>query len=130
MEKPLPAKPAKAPESEAEKTSESKVAKGSESKVAKDPESKPAESESKPSSPEVQAPAPEPKAEVPAAPDQATLIAEAELRGYLRGRNEAIERLMREPSTLERPAEPATSSAEPESAPMILNTPHISIWDR
>lgn len=130
MEKPLPAKPAKAPESEAEKTSESKVAKGSESKVAKDPESKTAESESKPSSPEVQAPAPEPKAEVPAAPDQATLIAEAELRGYLRGRNEAIERLMREPSTLERPAEPATNSAEPESAPMILNTPHISIWDR
>lgn len=67
----------------------------------------------------------------PEGPDQETLIAEAELRGYLRGRNEAIERLMREPSTLERPTDPAPGvPSDPDSSPMILSNPRVSIWDR
>lgn len=71
-------------------------------------------------------------------------IAEAENRGYLRGRNERIDELMREPPALQRPetsnpAGPETSqrgSSSPwhdwqgDSQPMILNNPRISIWDK
>ena len=58
-------------------------------------------------------------------------LAEAEQRGYLRGRNESIEQLMREPAPLERPSAPLRPAAESgESAPMILNNPRVSIWDR
>lgn len=73
-----------------------------------------------------------PPAEIPA-PDDSFLrqLAEAEQRGYLRGRNESIEQLMREPAPLERPSAPSRPEPESgESAPMILNNPRVSIWDR
>ena len=55
----------------------------------------------------------------------------AEQRGYLRGRNERIEELMREPSVFERQGAPAPSHDwQEDSSPMILNNPRISIWDR
>lgn len=52
-------------------------------------------------------------------PSVEALVAEAERRGYLRGRNERIEALMAEPGVWE----------ERESGPTILNRPHRSIWD-
>ncbi|MDE6282877.1 MAG: hypothetical protein K2L97_02680 [Muribaculaceae bacterium] len=70
-------------------------------------------------------------------PDIEALIAEAENRGYMRGRNERIAELMREPQLYGR--QPPCGSndriipredAEFESEPMILNNPRISIWDR
>lgn len=69
-------------------------------------------------------------------------LAEAENRGYMRGRNERIAELMREPALFERqaaPSSPAGQSAAslcqggdsaPDSQPMILNNPRVSIWDR
>ena len=73
-----------------------------------------------------------PPASVPATDDSfLRQLAEAEQRGYLRGRNESIEQLMREPAPLERPSAPLRPAAESgESAPMILNNPRVSIWDR
>ncbi len=47
------------------------------------------------------------------------LVAAAERRGYLRGRNERIEALMAEPGVWE----------EHTSGPAILNRPRRSIWD-
>ena len=67
------------------------------------------------------------------------MIAEAESRGYLRGRNERISELMRQPAVYERQSVPADSETSflasdgdwtGESRPMILNNPHVSIWDR
>lgn len=52
-------------------------------------------------------------------PDIEALVAEAERRGYLRGRNERIEELMAEPGVWE----------QPESQPEILSRPRHSIWD-
>lgn len=52
-------------------------------------------------------------------PSVEALVAEAERRGYLRGRNERIEALMAEPGVWE----------ERESGPTILNRPRRSIWD-
>lgn len=51
--------------------------------------------------------------------DIETLVAAAERRGYLRGRNERIEALMAEPGVWE----------EHTSGPAILNRPRRSIWD-
>ncbi len=55
-------------------------------------------------------------------------LAEAEQRGYLRGRNERIEELMRAPAPLSRRQAPTTAAADSE--PMILSTPRVSIWDK
>lgn len=60
-------------------------------------------------------------------------LAEAENRGYLRGRNERIAELMREPAVFERgstPGLPPGYDWQKDSQPMILNNPRISIWDR
>lgn len=59
-------------------------------------------------------------------------IAEAETRGYLRGRNESIAELMREPAVFERqhaPGTPPPQENREDSQPMILNNPRVSIWD-
>jgi len=58
------------------------------------------------------------------------LVAQAEERGYLRGRNESIDELMRRPGMMER--EPWSRACEQaaESEPMILNNLKVSIWDR
>lgn len=59
-------------------------------------------------------------------------IAEAETRGYLRGRNESIAELMREPAVFERqhaPGTPPSQENREDSQPMILNNPRVSIWD-
>lgn len=58
----------------------------------------------------------------------ALALAEAEQRGYLRGRNERIEELMRAPAPLARSQAPATATTDSE--PMILSTPRVSIWDK
>lgn len=58
------------------------------------------------------------------------LVAEAEERGYLRGRNESIERLMRRPGILEQEPWQCETCGQPETEPMILNNPRVSIWDR
>lgn len=55
-------------------------------------------------------------------------LAEAEQRGYLRGRNERIEELMRAPAPLSRRQAPTAAAADSE--PMILSTPRVSIWDK
>lgn len=78
-----------------------------------------------------QAPAPP----TPSTDDFEARIAEAETRGYLRGRNERIAELMREPAIFERQAAPAGRSSKDEdwqgeSQPMILNNPRVSIWDK
>lgn len=60
-------------------------------------------------------------------PDVEQLIAEAEQRGYLRGRNERIEVEMRRPSLLEN-----NRNAERDvevSQPLILNHLRRSVWD-
>lgn len=71
-------------------------------------------------------------------PDMAARLAEAEMKGYLRGRNERIEELMREPTMYERQTAPAAkpdgelpeeSSGSSHSEPMILNNRRVSIWD-
>lgn len=51
--------------------------------------------------------------------DIASLVAEAERRGYIRGRNERIEELMAEPGVWE----------PVEQRPAILGRPRRSIWD-
>lgn len=51
--------------------------------------------------------------------DIEALVAAAERRGYLRGRNERIEALMAKPGVWE----------ERTSSPTILNRPRRSIWD-
>ena len=58
------------------------------------------------------------------------MIAEAEHRGYMRGRNEKIEKLMARPSMFEQllPGEPELNP-EAEREILILNEPRHSIWD-
>lgn len=56
-------------------------------------------------------------------------LAEAEQKGYLRGRQERIEELMREPAPYQRQGG-RTQSPQGNSEPMILNNPRVSIWDR
>lgn len=76
-----------------------------------------------------------PKPQEEPAPDYEALIAEAEQRGYLRGRNERIEELMAEPAPFARQNASSRKAAPiPEefasSEPLILNNPRVSIWDR
>lgn len=82
--------------------------------------------------PQQPCPSTPPAEETPAAdePDLDTLIAEAEQRGYLRGRNERIEELMQEPGELEAPSAPATDSPlTGGNEILILNNMRRSVWD-
>lgn len=54
-----------------------------------------------------------------------TLLAEAESRGYKRGRNESISELMERPSD----ADPLLPDMGPEPQVLILNHLRPSIWD-
>ncbi len=67
----------------------------------------------------------------PAAPDNAELqrlLAEAEQRGYMRGRNEAIENLMQAPALFESTAAPTTdSTANPADG--FLSGLRPGVWD-
>ena len=56
------------------------------------------------------------------------LVAEAEQRGYLRGRNEKISALMQEPGMLERSDSMGIDSGYAENVP-ILRREKVSIWD-
>lgn len=58
------------------------------------------------------------------------LVAQAEERGYLRGRNESIERLMHQPGILEQEPWRRETPGQTDSEPMILNNLRVSIWDR
>lgn len=60
--------------------------------------------------------------------DIGTLLAEAEHRGYMRGRNERIEQLMEEPGMLERNSDSERCEGEEEKVE-ILRHRRISIWD-
>lgn len=85
--------------------------------------------------PEDDAPQSAPEATEPPETTEADIearIAEAETRGYLRGRNESIAELMREPAVFERqhaPGTPPPPENREDSQPMILNNPRVSIWD-
>ena len=85
--------------------------------------------------PEDDAPQSAPEATEPPETTEADIearIAEAETRGYLRGRNESIAELMREPAVFERQHAPGTTPPQEnreDSQPMILNNPRVSIWD-
>lgn len=61
-------------------------------------------------------------------PDVEALIAEAEQRGYLRGRNEAIEVEMRRLSQWENRRNPDDDERN-VSQPLILNHLRRSVWD-
>lgn len=95
--------------------------------------SQPAEPEE--TDPEDDAPQSAPEATEPTETTEADIearIAEAETRGYLRGRNESIAELMREPAVFERqhaPGTPPPPENREDSQPMILNNPRVSIWD-
>ena len=54
----------------------------------------------------------------------AAAVAEAEMRGYMRGRNESIENLMKAPEGVAEKMEEAAS--EPVE---ILSRSRVSIWD-
>ena len=60
--------------------------------------------------------------------DRDTLIAEAEMRGYMRGRNERIEELMRQPGKCipEQAPEPAGHNGREI---LILNNMRGSVWN-
>lgn len=59
------------------------------------------------------------------------LIAEAEQRGYLRGRNEKIEQLMSAPGLYERIDNPRdTSTYSDDNSFELLRHQRISIWDK
>jgi|GEM_PF-963733 len=80
-------------------------------------------------------PAAEASSPADAAPTDETrlqaMLAEAENRGYLRGRNESIEELMSRPGMLERnAAQRSADDADGGSEPMILSHCRVSIWDR
>lgn len=77
----------------------------------------------------VAAPAEEPSAcadavQAPVPPDIDRLIAEAELRGYMRGRNERIEQLMH---PVESPADDGVDPDRPSEV-LILNNLRESVW--
>ena len=122
--------PAEAPE--APETAAATVAPPAEEATAETPESIPAEEaaaetpESIPAEEAAPATAGETVPEAPTVDEKA--LAEAEQRGYLRGRNERIEELMRAPAPLSRRQAPTAAAADSE--PMILSTPRVSIWDK
>jgi len=72
-------------------------------------------------------PSPTPATEPEPAPGMDELLQQAEQRGYLRGRNETIERLMAAPSMWQ----PASGAPEAptESVPTILQNIRPCIWD-
>lgn len=57
-------------------------------------------------------------------------VAEAEQRGYLRGRNERIEQLMQRPAMMERPDTTELHPASTRSDQGFLSKLKVSIWDR
>lgn len=58
-------------------------------------------------------------------------LAEAEQRGYLRGRNESIAQLMRQPGMFERmPDARAIDTDVSDSEIMVLTRERVSIWDK
>ena len=60
--------------------------------------------------------------------DVEALIAEAEQRGYMRGRKERIEELMGEPGLLEPESRGAACGEEPDGVEILRNR-RVSIWD-
>lgn len=66
---------------------------------------------------------------VPESPDAETALAEAERRGYLRGRNERISIEMERPALWEDRNATATASDISSDGPMILSSTSHSIWD-
>ena len=62
-------------------------------------------------------------------PDIASLLAEAEERGYLRGRNEKIAMEMRSPSLWETMRKPEHMPDREKPQPLILNHLRPSVWD-
>lgn len=92
----------------------------------------PANSEPEPSTtvtPDVATPAEQPPAcadamQAPEPPDIDRLIAEAEHRGYMRGRNESIEQLMH---SVESPADDGVDRDRPSEV-LILNNLRESVW--
>lgn len=69
-------------------------------------------------------------AQTPAPPDIEALLAEAEQRGYLRGRNEAIEASMRTPALLENSRlTRARALEEPDPASLFLSRIRPGVWD-
>lgn len=103
--------------------------------VVPEPETwSPAESKSETGQPDT--PQPE-EAETEAAPEEAPaaptpeeierMVAEAEQRGYLRGRNEQIEQLMEAPTGYE--TETLGEGGHLKGEPMILGNLKPSIWD-
>lgn len=66
-------------------------------------------------------------------PTKATVdaqLAEAEQRGYLRGRNEAVALDMKERPLWNSDSHPATSEQTPPSIPSILSRLRRSVWDK
>lgn len=61
-------------------------------------------------------------------PDVDRLVAEAEERGYLRGRNERIEELMKRPGVFEPSAEERSGGDRQKPEVMILNNMRHSVW--
>ena len=57
-------------------------------------------------------------------------IADAEQRGYLRGRNERIEELMQRPGMMERPGSTELHQASAKSDNGFLSRLKVSIWDK
>ena len=68
-----------------------------------------------------------PAESVPDVPDIERLVAEAEERGYKRGRNERIAELMENPSAADVSLPDDAPAEEPEI--LILNNIRPSIWD-
>lgn len=66
----------------------------------------------------------------PAPDDWETKLAEAEQRGYLRGRNESIARLMEAPAMFERSTPAPDADAPADAAPGFLSRQRVSIWNR
>ena len=83
-------------------------------------------------------PAPGPETPAPPAPpasaatgtDMEAAIAEAEQRGYMRGRNERIEELMHRPGIMERPGSQEIHQATTRNDRGFLSHIKVSIWDR
>ena len=68
--------------------------------------------------------------ETPEAPDIEALLAEAEQRGYLRGRNEAIEASMHTPALLENGRLTRARALEaPDPASLFLSRIRPGVWD-
>lgn len=96
------------------------------------PESEPVEAPLESPTIEPQA---EPTPEAITPDDLARAVAEAEQRGYLRGRNESISQSMRRNGIWEQPhhsedaTQPAPSSADGDDDPVLLRRIRPSIWD-